>query len=229
MPPPGFAYDLVKNVVSGAGGVAISCGVPPGETDGELLWAHTAWRGDGLHSNTEAAFTELVDFSQAFGPSLGVYTKTAASEPSAYNFGFSGAAARVLACIGRVTGSSGVEASGFANGGGAAGTDMVAPSLVSLGAERLLVCVFVSTHLDLFIPPAVMGVITSDNSGGSEVGTVRYNLCRQVVGAGATGTRTATIAVARNWVAASVLFAPSRLGPIGKRRSNYPHYRSRRG
>jgi hypothetical protein len=229
MPAPAPAQVFSENVVSGAGDVTIPLNVPANTHDGELLYAQIAWRGDGAHSNTEAAFTERVDNTQGLGPSLSVHTRIAASEPAGYNFAFSGAASRVLAFMARILGTSGVEDVQTADGGGAPAVDFVAPSVTSLGPERLLMCAFVSTHTDSFTVPEEMSFYDSNNSGGGVSGIVRYNLMTEIVGAGPTGTRTAHIAVARNWVASSILFAPSRLGPDRVPRSRYPFHRSRMG
>lgn len=221
---PSFRPAFTENTISGAGDTSISCGVPYHQLGSDLLLAMTAWRGDGAHA--QASFTEQVDNSQANGPSLGLYTRTPASEPASYTFTFSGVAARVLALMTAIVGGA-VEAVGSADGNGVAQNNMVAPSLNSGGPERMLICAFVSTHTDLFTPPASMTVYDSNNSGGSVAGIVRYNFCYEYVGAGATGTRTATIAVARNWSAASLLIAPTFLGnPKRPRRSRYHFTRS---
>jgi hypothetical protein len=224
---PSFAPGFTENTIAGAGATSIPCDVPANTRDGEMLFAFTAWRGDGAHS--QASFTEQVDNTQANGPSLGVYTKTAASEPSSYTFGFSGVAARVLAFMDRIRNAASVEDVAMADGNGVAGTSFVAPSVTSLGPERLLICIFVSTHTDAFATPAEMDVFDSNNSGGSLAGIVRYNLCVEAVGAGATGTRTATIAVARLWQAASFIIEPAHVGPPRLRHSNYRHSHQRRG
>lgn len=224
---PSFAPTFTEAVVSGAGATSIPLDVPPGTNDGELLFAHTAWRGDGLHE--QLSWTERQELSQASGPSAAMFTRVAASEPASYTFGFSGAASRVLAFGARLVNAAAVEDSAEASGGGVAGTNFVAPSLTSLGPERLLICLFVSTHTDTFTTPASMDVFDSNNSGGSLAGIVRYNLCTEAVGEGATGTRTATIAVARLWIAMSMLISPSHPGPRRSRRSGYMVSRRRRG
>jgi hypothetical protein len=216
---PSLAPNFAEAVVSGAGAQAVDIGVPSPVNDGEHLLSHAAWRGDGAISLP--GWTELVDNTQANGPALGVYTKVAASEPASYAYGFTGAAARVLALMARVMNTSGVEASGMADGNGVAQTNHVAPSVVSGGPERLLVCLFASTHTDTYTPPASMTFYDTNNSGGSVAGIVRYLMYYEYVGAGATGTRTATIAVARLWQAASILFAPSHLGLRRRHRSSY--------
>jgi hypothetical protein len=229
MPAPAPAQVFSESVVSGAGDVTIPLNVPANTHDGELLYAQIAWRGDGAHANAEAAFTERVDNTQTNGPSLSVHTRVASSEPAGYNFTFGGIAARVLAFMARILGTSGVEDVQTADGAGVAGTDFIAPSVTSLGPERLLMCAFVSTHTDSFTVPEEMSFYDSNNSGGSAAGIVRYNLMTEIVGPGPTGTRTAHIAVARNWVASSILFAPSRLGPDRVPRSRYPFHRARMG
>jgi hypothetical protein len=224
---PRFAPGFTENAITGGGATSIPCDVPIGTDDGELLFGFSAWRGDGAHSL--AGWTERVDNTQANGPSIGLYTKTAASEPASYTFNFSGVAARVLAFMARILGGT-VEEVGSADGNGASETSMIAPSLTALGPERMLISLFVSTHTDLFTPPPSMEVFDSNNSGGGAAGIVRYNLCFEYVPAGATGTRTATIAIARTWSAVSMLIAPTFLGtPQRPRRSNYGHNRRKRG
>lgn len=228
MPPPAPSQLFAETTISGAGDVTVPIAVPPNTNNGELLYAQIAWRGDGVHANTEAAFTEIVDNTQAAGPSLSCHTRVASSEPAGYNFSYSGVATRVLAFMCRILGTSGVEAVAMNDGAGVAGVDFVAPSVTSLGPERLLMCAFVSTHTDAFSTPPEMDVYDSNNSGGSLAGIVRYNLCTEIVGAGPTGDRTAHIAVARLWQAASILFTPSQLGPSRAPRSRYPFHRRMR-
>lgn len=224
---PRFAPGFAENAITGAGATSIPCDVPIGTNDGELLFGFSAWRGDGAHSL--AGWTERVDNTQNLGPSLGVYTKTASAEPASYTFNFSAAASRVLAFIGRILGGT-VEAVGSADGAGFSETNIIAPSLTALGPERMLICLFATTHTETFTPPSSMEVFDSNNSGGSAAGIVRYNLCFEYVAAGATGTRTATIAIGRTWSAVSMLIAPTFLGtPNRPRRSSYGHNRRRRG
>jgi hypothetical protein len=197
-------------IVGGGGATSIGPVSPPAEAiAGKRLVAVVSWRAQGAITPSEAGWSERHDLSVTNGPATAVYERLIdAADPSAYTFTFSGSAARCTVMFFVVLNSSSIEDS--QQNSGSAATTLVAPSATSLGLNRLLVSVWSRTHDEAWIgyPPAGMTYLFEVSSGGAAAGITWQGSAWEEVGSGATGTRSVSLSVGRNYEAFSIIFAP---------------------
>lgn len=163
--------------------------VPSGVTNGDLLLAFVGVASQPTIT-PDAAWT-LVREQNLGIRRMWVYSRIASSEPANYvwNFGASVNGTAYILAFRPAAQSGAIEAQdGLDN---ASATSAPAPSVTSLGANRLLVCAFCCSAgvASLTIPASMTERGTGQNGVWLKVGV-------EAVQAGATGTRTATLATA---------------------------------
>lgn len=155
---------------------------PSGTADGDLLFAYCI--ATAGHVVTPPGAGVWVPLASSVGTNAAIWVKVASSEPATYTFDVAGAGNTQVVIV-RVTGqhpstpidvSSGVSSTG----------NLVIPSVTPTGADRLLLQMVAKNGSTTFTGPGSQAERYDDNTAFTCAGG------DEIVGAGATGTRTWT-------------------------------------
>lgn len=169
--------------------------LPAGTVDGDLLVAVGLVNG----ANTITAPAGWTTHPNSLGTSNPLWTRVASSEPADYTFVTSGTASSIVQIV-RISGYNTATPIDVATGVAGTGTAYVIPTLTSNGADRLLMQMVSKLNNTSFTGPGSQterydAVTTGFTYAGGD----------EVVGSGATGTRTWTAASGSNFGVAYML------------------------
>jgi hypothetical protein len=217
MPAPTWDGS-VGTVVGGGGALTTTLDVSSlGLADGDQLIMPVAWRGQfSVITPTETGWdTPILHQNQSTGPTMSVFTRTwNTGEPTSYTFTTTGTASRI--CCGAIkVGQAALDVAGAVNQG-AAQTALVAPTITSGGADRLLIRIWAFTHTDTVTNfPGVLTSGYTQASGGAAAGHISVRAAYGTVGSGATGTQTINLSTGRNYASCSLLLVSTFVPPVG--------------
>ncbi len=210
-----ISFETVATLtVGGANNITIS--KPTGTAQNDLLIAVVSTDGSPTIS-PPGGWTEIDQGQCASSQcTLGVWRLAAgASEPSSYNFTWSGgqdAAGAILRYSNTHVESNVVDIFGSATGTDTAPT---APSVTTTVANTLVLRVMSNDHLDLdpaAVPGGTTGRFALETSGAGSVGGAGADA--QQASIGATGTAAFTLDATEEWRAVTVAFKPLQTATI---------------